>query len=70
MGWNAESCNACHECLSGEHQLCSLGKPTIVGRHGAFGDQIRLHEIWARPIPDGLDLATAGPLLCAGVTVF
>ena len=70
VGWSAESCNACHECLSGEHQMCSTGKGTIVGRYGGFADSIRVHETWARPLPDGLNLATAGPLMCAGVTVF
>ena len=27
-------------------------------------------ETWARPLPDALDLAKAGPLLCGGITVF
>jgi uncharacterized zinc-type alcohol dehydrogenase-like protein len=43
---------------------------TIVGRHGGFADRVRAQWTWVRPIPDGLELAKAGPLLCGGVTVF
>jgi len=31
---------------------------------------LRAQWTWVRPIPDALDLAKAGPLLCGGVTVF
>lgn len=50
--------------------MCTTGQPTIVGRHGAFAEQVRSHWVWAVPIPDGMDPADAGPLLCGGVTVF
>jgi D-arabinose 1-dehydrogenase-like Zn-dependent alcohol dehydrogenase len=50
--------------------LCSTAQGTIVGRHGGFADRVRAQWTWVRPIPDGLDLAKAGPLLCGGVTVF
>src|SRR5208282_1393155 len=42
----------------------------IVGRHGAFGTRVCCHWAWATPIPEGLDVAKAGPLLCGGITVF
>jgi len=70
LGWFAHSCLACHECLSGEQHLCSTGQGTIVGRHGGFADRVRAQWTWVRPLPDVLDLATAGPLLCGGITVF
>ena len=70
LGWTAHSCLACHECLSGEQHLCSTNQGTIVGRHGGFADHVRAQWIWARPLPDSLDAATAGPLLCGGITVF
>jgi uncharacterized zinc-type alcohol dehydrogenase-like protein len=70
VGWFAHSCLACHECLSGDHHLCAQGQGTITGRHGGFADRIRVQWTWARPLPDALDLAKTGPLLCGGVTVF
>ena len=70
VGWFSCSCLACHECLSGNHHLCSHVQATIVGRHGGFADRIRVQWTWARPLPDALDPATTGPLLCGGVTVF
>ncbi|WP_426491901.1 NADPH-dependent aldehyde reductase Ahr [Hymenobacter sp. 102] len=70
VGWNAGSCLHCAHCLDGEHQLCSTVQPTIVGHHGAFAQQVRSHWVWAVPIPEGVDAASAGPLLCGGITVF
>jgi uncharacterized zinc-type alcohol dehydrogenase-like protein len=31
---------------------------------------VRSHWAWAIPLPDALDSASAGPLFCAGITVF
>jgi len=70
IGWSSYSCLSCHECLSGEHNLCASSQGTIVGRHGGFADRLRAQWTWVRPLPDALDLAKAGPLLCGGVTVF
>src|SRR5215831_1379035 len=70
LGWFAHSCLACHECLAGRQHLCANGQGTIVGRHGGFADRLRAQWPWVRPLPDALDLAKTGPLLCAGVTVF
>src|SRR4051812_16368448 len=70
LGWTAHSCLACHECLSGEQHLCATAQGTIVGRHGGFADRVRAQWTWVRPLPDALDLAKVGPLLCGGITVF
>jgi alcohol/geraniol dehydrogenase (NADP+) len=70
VGWTAYSCLHCHECLSGDQQLCATNQGTIVGRHGGFADRLRVQWMWARPLPDALDLAKTGPLLCGGITVF
>jgi len=70
VGWNADSCMHCHECMGGNHNLCLTARPTIVGHYGGFAERVRAHWVWAIPLPEGLDSASAGPLLCGGITVF
>src|SRR5262245_28698006 len=70
VGWSAYSCLSCHECLSGDHNLCLHNQGTIVRRHGGFADSLRVQWTWARPLPDSPDPSKTGPLLCGGVTVF
>jgi len=70
VGWSAYSCLFCHACLEGDHHLCARVQGTIVGRHGAFADRLRVQWTWARPLPEALDIEKAGPLLCGGFTVF
>ncbi|MGB5436027.1 MAG: NAD(P)-dependent alcohol dehydrogenase [Maribacter sp.] len=70
LGWNSASCMHCDQCMNGSHHLCSTVEGTIVGRHGGFADQVRGHWSWAIPLPEGIDLKKAGPLLCGGITVF
>lgn len=69
LGWYASSCLHCPQCLSGHHNLCPNAQGTIVGRHGAFADRVRAQWAWIRPLPDALDTAKTGPLLCGGMTV-
>ena len=70
LGWFAQSCMTCDCCLSGDHNLCANSEGTIVGRHGGFADKVRAHSAWVAPLSQGLAAASAGPLLCGGVTVF
>jgi uncharacterized zinc-type alcohol dehydrogenase-like protein len=56
--------------MSGSHHLCPEVQFTIVGHHGGFASHIRTHWAWAIALPDKLNFAEAGPLLCGGVTVF
>ncbi len=70
LGWLSASCLSCSECMEGSQHLCANNEATIVGRHGGFADHVRGHWSWAIPLPDAIDLAKAGPLLCGGITVF
>ena len=70
LGWFAQSCMCCEDCLRGDHNLCEHNQDTIIGRHGGFADRVRAHWAWAVPIPEGVDPAKAGPLFCGGITVF
>jgi alcohol/geraniol dehydrogenase (NADP+) len=69
IGWTAGSCMHCRQCLSGHQNLCAQSQATIGGHHGGFADKVRAHWAWTIPLPDGIDLASAGPLLCGGITV-
>ncbi len=70
VGWFSKSCMVCHQCMSGNHNLCPTVESTIVGRYGGFADKVRVHHSWTTPLPDGINPETAGPLFCGGITVF
>ncbi|MDZ7637249.1 MAG: NAD(P)-dependent alcohol dehydrogenase [Bryobacterales bacterium] len=70
LGWYSQSCMRCHQCMSGDHNLCAQAQGTIVGRYGGFANKVRCHHAWASPLPEGVDATKAGPLLCGGITVF
>ena len=70
LGWNAETCGHCQQCLSGFQINCPNLVGTIVGRYGGFADKVRCHWDWAVKLPAQLDLSKAGPLFCGGITVF
>jgi uncharacterized zinc-type alcohol dehydrogenase-like protein len=56
--------------MTGQHNLCLTALPTIVGHYGGFANKLRAHWAWTIPLPDALDISSAGPLLCGGITVF
>jgi len=66
LGWHAGYCNSCACCDSGDNNLCAGAQPTIMGHHGGFADKVRAAANSVVAIPDGIDLALAGPLFCAG----
>ena len=70
LGWHSGYCEHCAMCHSGDENLCSQAQPTIIGHHGGFADKVRASAASIVKIPGGVDLATAGPLFCAGITVF
>jgi uncharacterized zinc-type alcohol dehydrogenase-like protein len=70
LGWHSSYCMTCHQCMDGDHNLCSTAAGTIVGRHGGFADKVRAHAASVVLLPEGLDPVNAGPLFCGGITVF
>ena len=70
IGWTNGSCMHCQACLSGDQHLCAQSVATIVHHNGGFADKLRAHWAWTIPLPENIDLASAGPLLCGGMTVF
>ncbi len=70
IGWNAGSCMHCRQCKSGEQHLCQHAEATIIGHYGGFASHVRSHWAWAIPLPERINFAEVGPLLCGGITVF
>ena len=70
LGWLADYCQQCEQCHVGDENLCADLTGTIVGHHGGFADKVRAQAHSVIALPEGIDLKTAGPLLCGGITVF
>ena len=70
LGWHSGYCMTCHNCLDGDHNLCAQSQGTIVGHHGGFADKVRAHAASVVALPRDLDIQSAGPLFCGGITVF
>lgn len=70
VGWFSGSDMDCRQCLSGNQHLCPNAQATIIGHRGGFASHVRAHWAWVIPLPEKLNFADAGPLLCGGITVF
>jgi len=70
LGWHAGYCMTCPSCMAGDHNLCADARGVLVGRHGGFADKVRAEAASVVALPQGIDLASAGPLFCGGITVF
>ncbi len=70
LGWHSGYCMTCPSCMSGDHNMCAHAEGTIVGRHGGFADKVRAHAASVVALPREIDIQSAGPLFCGGVTVF
>ena len=70
VGWFSGSDMHCRQCMSGNHHLCPNAQATIVGHRGGFASHVRAHWAWVLPLPEKLNLADGGPLMCGGITVF
>ncbi len=72
------SCRECENCQHGEEQYCLAGNTQTYGStdrdgsvtYGGYSDHVVVDEDFVLRIPDGLDLAAAAPLLCAGITTY
>jgi uncharacterized zinc-type alcohol dehydrogenase-like protein len=78
VGTMVNSCRHCSECEAGHENYCLNGNTqTYASRdrdgsitQGGYSTFIVVDEDFVLSIPDAIDLAAAGPLLCAGITVY
>ncbi len=67
--YNKIFCGRCEQCLKGRTNICD-NEPEQLGfnRDGGDAELALVPEQNAAPVPDGVDLATASVLTCAGMT--
>lgn len=70
LGWHCSYCGHCHSCQTGDQNLCENAQGTIVAHHGGFAEKVRADAASVIAIPEGMELESAGPLFCGGITVF
>ena len=83
VGCMVDSCLSCAACRRGEEQFCMKQVPTYGGKDrsgraasplgwtlGGYSKRTVVHERFVIRIPAGYPLAAAGPIFCAGVTLF
>lgn len=79
VGCIVDSCRKCPACKEGLQQYCQVGmvgtyggvEPVIGGpTYGGYSDSIVVDQGYVLRIPEGMALASAAPLLCAGITLY
>ncbi|WP_418276837.1 alcohol dehydrogenase AdhP [Isoptericola jiangsuensis] len=68
--WLWSACGECEYCQTGRETLCPNQANGGYSVDGSFGQYMLVDARYAPLIPDGVDLAAAAPILCAGVTVY
>src|SRR4051812_708181 len=78
VGCMVNSCGECANCRNGDEQYCLQG---MVGTYaatdrdgsttqGGYSTHVVVDAGYVLRVPDGIDSASAAPLLCAGITTF
>jgi uncharacterized zinc-type alcohol dehydrogenase-like protein len=79
VGCMVDSCRVCTSCREGLEQYCEK-MPTFTYNfpdahlggvtYGGYSESIVVDEAFVLRVPEGMDLARAAPLLCAGITTY
>ncbi len=79
VGCMVDSCRHCQPCRDGVEQFCLEGFTMTYGSddrqdgsftQGGYSDRIVVSEHFVLRMPEGIDLASAAPILCAGITTY
>ena len=79
IGCLVVSCRQCDQCAAGHEQYCRGGRTDTYNAvdkasgeitKGGYSTRIVAREAFVLRVPDRLDLARTGPLLCAGITTY
>jgi D-arabinose 1-dehydrogenase-like Zn-dependent alcohol dehydrogenase len=70
VGWHGGQDGTCLSCRRGDFIMCENAKVTGATFDGGYGEYMVAPQEAVAAMPDGLDFADAGPLMCAGITTF
>lgn len=81
VGCLVNSCQVCDKCQADQENYCQGPKgatltyngpmePDGTNTYGGYSTHLVVREEFALTIPDGLDPRHAGPVMCAGITVY
>lgn len=70
VGWHGGHCNVCDTCRSGDVKRCPDRLGCGSSYDGGFATHLIVPHTALARIPDRLSFAEAGPILCAGITVW
>ena len=70
VGWHGGHCFVCEPCRRGDFVLCENEIITMIHRDGGYAEYTTAQAEGLAAIPDNLTADAAGPLMCAGITVF
>ncbi len=70
VGWHGGHCFECNACRRGLFINCEKAGITGITHDGGYAEYVVVPTESIARIPDGMDAAETGPLLCAGVTTY
>ncbi len=79
VGCIVDSCRTCASCREGLEQYCEVGMTGTYGgtdkviggpTFGGYSNSIIVDRGYVLRVPQGMDLASTAPLLCAGITMY
>eukprot|EP01102_Stenamoeba_stenopodia_P014892 TRINITY_DN5014_c0_g1_i1.p1 TRINITY_DN5014_c0_g1~~TRINITY_DN5014_c0_g1_i1.p1 ORF type:complete len:277 (-),score=62.37 TRINITY_DN5014_c0_g1_i1:193-1023(-) len=69
VGWQYSSCGSCEWCDEKQEILCK-NKINYMAKRGGFSEAVVWESRFVFSVPDNVANEHAGPLMCAGLTVF
>lgn len=70
VGWYGGHCGHCESCRRGDFVTCHYGQVCGISYDGGYADYLIAPAQALARIPEELNAAEAGPLLCAGITTY
>ncbi|WP_412031864.1 zinc-dependent alcohol dehydrogenase [Metamycoplasma buccale] len=70
LAWLHDACGHCEFCLRGEETLCPNQNMSGYTVNGTYAEYAIGHEDYVEAIPEGYDIISGAPIVCAGVTTY